>query len=136
MVRDFFLGRVEAADLARDLENAFTRTGRDSSRLNMRDLDASFAVTAAHLIRLCDAVLADLIPAQSLEAIGFGLIASDHFEWDGENPDGERVAEALYDWSSPEINYPLTKGNVAKFRHRLLTGEDTFVRADWAAPSA
>jgi hypothetical protein len=38
------------------------------------------------------------------------------------------------DWSTPEINYALNRTTVAKFRHRLLTGEDTFTRADlWSA---
>ena len=54
--------------------------------------------------------------------------------WDGDNTagGGELVADVLHDWASPEINYSLTVENIAKFRHLLLTGEDTFTKEDVA----
>jgi hypothetical protein len=36
------------------------------------------------------------------------------------------VAETVYDWATPEINYPLTIENIKKFRERLSTGKDSF----------
>jgi hypothetical protein len=30
----------------------------------------------------------------------------------------------------PEVSFPLNASTIAKFRHRLLTGEDTFVPED------
>ena len=93
-------------------------------------MTGEFEVRSEHLVRLCDDVLAGAIEPWKLEPIGFCLVASDTFWWDGDTADGERVAEAAYDWSSPEINYPLTAHTVAKFRLRLLTGESTFTRAD------
>ena len=136
VVRDFFIGRATAPQLAEDLRDAFEHVSSQGRRLHMQDLDKDFELRSEHLVRLCDAVLAGLVPPEGLEAIGFGLIASDFFTWDGDSPDGSRVAETLYDWSSPEINYALTKDTARKFKERLLTGEDTFTQADAGSTSA
>ena len=138
LLRAFFAGEIPASELAADLRGAFETTGRDTRRLRMADLppEEAFQVETRHLVRLCDAVLAGDLPPAALEAVGFGLIASDGFEWDGDIPDGMRVAETLYDWSAPEINYALRPDTVAKFRHFLLTGEATFTRGDLASASA
>lgn len=99
----------------------------------MVDTNVDFSVTTTHLIKLCDAVLAGDIPPEQLEWIGFGLIASDHFNWDTDSVDGERVADTCYDWSSPSTNYILTIKTVGKFRHRLATGENTFNKMDFGS---
>ena len=130
VLRDFFLGQVPAPVLDRDLDDAFVPRSRDSRELRMRDLKEAFSVTSQHLVRLLDAVIAGEVAPGALQAVGFGMIASDHFEWDGDTPDGERVANALYDWSAPEVNYVLSRETAVKFRHRLLTGENLFTRAD------
>lgn len=92
--------------MADDIAGAFVQVSSQSRQLFMTDdLTEEFTVTANHLVRLCDAVLADEIPAEALEAVGFGLIASDMFCWDGDALDGARVAETLYDWAAPEVNY-------------------------------
>lgn len=96
-------------------------------------MKGEFEVRAEFLVRLCDDVLAGRIEPWKLQPIAFCLAASDTFWWDGETPNGGRVAEAVFDWSSPEINFALTSTTVARFRHRLLTGEDTFTRADHSA---
>ena len=130
LLRDFFLGRVSATDLAADVAGAMVQTGHDTYQLHMVDLVDGFPVSATHLVRLCDAVLTGALPAPALADIAFGMIASDHLTWDTDEPDGARVSEALFDWSAPEINFPLRPDTIAKFRHRLLTGEDTFEPAD------
>ena len=129
-LRDFFEGKADLTALQRDLAGITTRTSHDLFTHRIVDMDSGFMVSAAHLIALCDAVLAGDLPPQELRVIGFALQASDRFQWDFDSPEGERIGETLADWSSPEINYPLTLGNVAKFRHRLVTGEETFTRAD------
>jgi hypothetical protein len=57
----------------------------------------------------------DLEPG-ALATIGFVLMASDRFTWDGEQVLGDVIA----DWSCPETNYPLTLENVRLFRAWLL----------------
>src|SRR5262245_32717543 len=130
ILREFFENRVSAGVLDADLRNAFEQTSLDSFQLRMTDVNEDFTVRMEHLVKLCDAVLAGELNPEALRAIGFGMIASDHFDWDGDSADGSAIAETLNDWASPEVNYQLSPATVKKFRHRLLTGEDTFTRAD------
>ena len=130
VLRDFFLGTADAEGLARELAYAMHELAPGCLELRMADLTEPFSITTAHLVRLCDAVLAGKLPPVGLADVGFALVASDHFAWDTDTLEGERVAETIWDWSAPEVNYRLTPETVQKFRHRLLTGEDTFVSAD------
>ena len=133
ILRDFFLGNASAQDLARDTEYAFVRASSKSSQLDMKDLDEKFDISIEHLAKLCDAVIAGAFPPNRLAAIGFAMIASERFVWNAELPEGARIAATLTDWATPESKYALNAGTAAKFRQRLLTGEDTFSRADrWA----
>jgi len=131
VVRDFFEGKASAAELASTLSGAFIRRGEGSHQLQMRDIDTDFAVTSKHLIAVCDAVLSGIVPAEGLRALGFGLLASDHFDWDADDPNEPYLAETIHDWSSPEVNYVLTVATAAKFRERLLTGTSTFGPEDY-----
>ena len=128
-LRDFMTGDATAAELRRDLANAIVQRGHDSYEHPIVPMVDPFDLTPQHLVRLCDAILAGDLPAASLEPIGFCLIASDRFDWQ-DGPAGETLAKTLNDWATPQINYPLNESTVAKFRQRLLTGEDTFTRAD------
>jgi hypothetical protein len=129
-LRDFFDGKIGVAALRRDLDGTVTRTSHRVFTYRVVDMEGEFMVSTAHLTALCDAVLMSELPPQDLSVIAFALEASDQFQWDFDSPEGERIGETVADWSSPEINYPLTLGTVAKFRHRLVTGEDTFTSAD------
>lgn len=130
VLRDYLLGAVSISALRADLEGAVTRTSHDVHRQTITDMEIAFSLSSAHLVSLCDAVLTNQLPPSDLSVIAFCLVASEHFQWDSDTPDGHLVEEMLYEWDSPEINYPLNLQTVAKFRHRLLTGEDTFTRAD------
>jgi hypothetical protein len=130
VLRDFFLGKVTAAELAEDLVGTTEQIGHDSFRHHMNDMDSDFAVTSAHLVCLCDTVLEGSLDPERLAEIGFGMIASDHFLWDSDSTEGEIVGKTIYDWSSPEVNFALNVNTVKKFRHRLITGESTFTKQD------
>lgn len=130
ILRDFFLGTAAPEALAADIATAMQQTGPDTYRLRMQDLKGDFQVASAHLVMLCDAALSGLLPEAALADLAFAMIASDHFHWSTDTVDGGRVSETLYDWSTPEVNFPLNASTIAKFRHRLLTGEDTFTSED------
>jgi hypothetical protein len=86
-------------------------------------MGAEFNVTRPMLVSLTDAVLAGLLPPDALATIGFALEASDKFVWDGDSD--ELVASVIADWSCPEVNYPLTLENIARFR-AWLTGDEPY----------
>ena len=119
VLRDFFLGKTTVAELRRDLIGAVMSEGNYHWQ-RITDMEGEYRVTTRDLVKLCEAVLSMALEPESIEHIGFCLMASDHFEWDNEIPDGEIVAQTVADWSAPEINYPLTLTNIEMFRARLL----------------
>ena len=125
-LRDFLLGSVTGDVLREDLVGTVEHLCERMSRHHIASLEGEFEVGANQLVRLCDAVLGGPLQPEQLQSIGFCMIASDYFHWDGDTPDGARVSETLHDWASPEINYPLTLETVRLFRERLLTGRDVF----------
>ena len=127
ILRDFFIGTVSAEDLTSDLRGAILQRG--FARLHpIEDMWDDFEVKSFHLIKLCDAVLEGKLEPRDLEAIEFCLLASDHFQWNGDDPEGYRVAEVAADWSCPIINYSLNCDNVKKWRSFLQTGVNPFVK--------
>jgi len=126
VLKEFFEGKVDANALAAELHGAVETVGI-TSHYHIEDMEGELEVTAAHLVRLCDAVLTGRLAPEALETIGFCLVASDGFYWDTDKGDGEVVAETCFDWSEPRINHSLTIDNVRGFRERLLTGHNTFM---------
>ena len=57
----------------------------------------------------------------NLTTIAFALIASDYFTWDD-----DIIANVIFDWDNPEINYPITTQNLEKWKIYLETGENRF----------
>lgn len=130
ILKDYFLGVIDESRLSEDLEGSVVRTSVDVITHYVNPMGSDFRVDSPHLIKLCDAVLSGRLKAGHLELIGYCLVASEHFFWEEDSTSGELVAETAYDWSSPEINYPLTLRNIEKFRERLITGGDAFSKAD------
>ena len=120
-LRDFFIEKATAAELAADMVGTVQQRSRDVRAVHIQDLpsDEEFTITAPMMVRLCDAVLAGDLPGSALEPIAFAVIASDHLHW---AEDDELVSRVLYDWASPEINWELTPENVRMFRS-WLTGD-------------
>lgn len=117
VLADFFRGRVTARELAVDLRGSTTRVSEIQTTTEIEDMTAPFRVTREMAIALCDAVLSGQLPAEELETVGFALVASDNFHWDEVD---DEPAKTFYDWSAPEINFPLTHDNVRMFRDRLI----------------
>ena len=121
VLQRFFQGNASDHELAADVAGSLERRGNDV-RVHIERMAAKFHVEASHLIRVCDAVLAETLDPKDLVAIGFALQASDAFVWDGSTEDGERVGETTSDWSAPEINFPLTIENVHGWKSYLTNG--------------
>jgi hypothetical protein len=126
----FFAGTVGAAQHAADLAGAEEGVSDVESLIKIKDMRAELAVTREMAIRLCDAVLGKQLPPSALAAIGFALIASDHFVWDGDDV----LGEVIWDWSCPEVNYALNLENVKRFRS-WLTGEGAYPARSNVGPS-
>jgi len=90
-----------------------------TSVVYVRDMKDPFTVTREMVISLCDAVLHGELPPTQLQWVGFTLLASDSFDWN----EDDLLSAVFEDWSSPEINWPLTTKNVSRFK-RWLAGEE------------
>jgi hypothetical protein len=120
-LREFFEGKVTAAELARDVAGSTTCTSQTTTLVSIEDMDKEFVVSADMAVSLCDAVLRGDLPREALKTVGFALSASDKFCWDA---DGEEVlANVIADWSCPGINYSLNLENVERFRAWLTRSE-------------
>jgi len=117
----FFEGKASPAELARDLKGSERRASDVERIVKIEDMQEEFEVTRAMAMALCDAVLSEQLAPNTLATIGFALMASDKFTWDGEDVVGEVIA----DWACPEINYALTMDNIRKFR-TWLTGREPY----------
>lgn len=84
ILRQFFEDKSSATELARDVFGSTRQSTPTVSITSVEDMDEDFRVTAEMGVRLCDAVLAGDLPAESLRTIGFALEASDRFHWDGD----------------------------------------------------
>lgn len=126
ILADFFVGTVTAAELAADLAGAEKRIAEHTSLVRIEDMAGEFTVTREMLIALCDAVLTMELETGVLETVGFALMASDRFTWDGEQVLGDVIA----DWSCPEVNYPLNLESVRLFRAWLTEEKPYPVKPD------
>ena len=131
VLTEFFRGNCDAGILAKDLEGGVVQTSYDvvSHQID-EDVIDDFLITTDHLVKICDVFTDEFIDADMVQQLAFAMMCSDCFEWDNDTPDGERVAEVIGMWDSPEINYQITSLTIQKFRHYLLSGEKTFSRDD------
>jgi hypothetical protein len=121
VLRQFFEAKSTVAELAQDIAGSTNVTSPVTSVISIEDMEEDFTVTTEMAIALCDAVLRGDLPAHGLHTIGFALMASDRFQWDGDKD--EVLARVIADWPCPEINYPLTVENVQRFRAWLTRSE-------------
>jgi hypothetical protein len=113
--RRFFAAEVPVSVLVDDLMGAVTRLDDVVETVAIEDMEVSFMVSRSHVVMLCDTFLEKAINAESLSTLAFGLMASDHFEWDD-----DVMSEVLSDWSAPEINFPLNDETINMHRNWLV----------------
>jgi len=126
ILRDFFLGKTDATALSKDIDESralMSPTGVSYSKTSdgIVKMDSDLDLSRAHLLTICDAFLSGSLSATDLEYIAFSLIASDRFNWDGDQDN--TLAEILHEWAAPEINYPLNMENIQRCRRWLLGTE-------------
>jgi hypothetical protein len=112
-IRSFLEGDVDAAWLSRVLED-------DASATELvADIDEAIVLRPEEMRRLCDAHLAGGLPVDGLQAVAGLILESDNFGWNEDTPEGELIAEILWDWAMPEDEAPPTTEAVQACRQRL-----------------
>ena len=127
-VRRYLVGEVPIEVLAVELSSAVIRKSSIETEIMIDDMQDDFNLTRNHVLKLCDAAIENRISTSGLNTVAFAIIASERFQLDG---DDEPMMEVLYDWSAPEINFPLTPANL-KMHRRWLTGEAQPPNREWS----
>lgn len=128
LLRDFLRGSGDAAALAEGLEDVLGRGPLVSGSNLILDLEEEVSVGPEDLIRLCDATLDGGLDPDDLRAAARFLVAAAHFTWDETAPAGGLVAQVLREWSDPQSHYPMTTGNLRRYRQGLVAGTHPFTR--------
>jgi hypothetical protein len=140
ILRDWLVGGVPTNDLLRDLEGTVEQVSPPGvipveTQYRVTPMGEEFDVTAAHVTRVIDALLAGEIDLRALEPISFCLEMSDNLRCE-DNAEGDRALNVVSWLANPNINYALTPAVLNKMKHYLATGENTLTSADLAMPQA
>lgn len=131
--RNYFEGKISAESLiekiqSKEIERNIPEapnppmtptTAKFICENGFHDFQEDFILKKSHLLRLCNDFLEDKISAWDLEDIAFILGACDRIYWSNKSEEGELIAETMFHWSAPEINYPLTKEYIKRVKESL-----------------
>ena len=118
------IDRIQATEVERNIPEApyspmTPTTAKFVCGNGFHDLKEEFLLNKSHLLRLCNDFLEEKISAWHLEDIAFILGACDGIYWNNKNKEGALIAEIIFNWAAPEINYPLTKDYIKKVKESL-----------------
>jgi hypothetical protein len=117
----FLAGDIDADRLALEVRNSEREVDPITTAVTVSEMKSEFAITRTMALQLCDAVSNGTLRGEVLRTVAFVIISSDHLTW-GED---EVLGEIIWDWSCPEVNYPLTPENMARCR-KWLTGTESY----------
>lgn len=117
----FLAGDIDADRLASEVRNSEREVDPITTAVTVSEMGSEFAITRAMALRLCDAVSNGQLQGEVIRTVAFLIISSDHLTWG----DDELLGEIIWDWSCPEVNYPLTPENMALCR-KWLEGTESY----------
>ena len=125
VLRDYFESRVPVESLAENIKNTQRRATYDTTSVHVEQIkdNSTFQVRKEHLLRLCSEVLNGNLTLENINSIALVLVFSEYFVWDIKTEEGQINETVIYDWDSPEINFPLTLSNMKLWKQYLETGK-------------
>ncbi len=122
---EILIEHIKSKEIAKSIpESRYSSPTPTSARFScpegFHDLKEDFVLRKDHLIKLCEDFLEEKLSAWDLEDIAFILEACDGIVWD-DHKQGDRdlIAEIIFNWSAPEVYYPLTKDYIKEVREFL-----------------
>ncbi len=82
-------------------------------------MNQEIKISRSDLIAKCNQYLNGEIKEKDFENYAWNLITKEHIDWDD-----DVISDIIYQWDSPEINFPITKQNIRLWKHQLETDED------------
>lgn len=123
-LKEYFESNLTADQLALDLKYSQQKTGYDTTTIYIDNIkEGEFEISIEHIIKLLDDTISNKLRPIDLNTIGFALMTSDYFIWNGESETGERISNVIFEIDNPEIGFDLTIKNIQLWKEYLLTGE-------------
>ncbi len=120
-LKSFFEGATSVDDLRAAAKIRIQKTASSKSIGYVEILQEPYCLIRAHLISLCDYAISGELTEEELSDIAFWIQAADEIYWE----EDEVIERTLFEWSCPEITFPLTLPTLKRFRERLSTGDLT-----------
>ena len=120
-VAAFLTGDIDAERLSSEVRGSERKVDPITTTVKVSEMKSEFAITRTMNLRLCDAVSNGQLQGEVIRTVAFLIISSDHLTWG----DDELLGEIIWDWSCPEVNYPLTPENMARCR-KWLEGTERY----------
>jgi len=127
-LKQFFLGTVDARQLAEELSKSAIEDGPLLILHQVTEMERDFTVRVEHLLRLCDAVLDGIIGTHYLEVIARWLVGSEKFEYETGTRIEGLVGRTVLEWSAPSTDGTLTMDAIRKTRNLLTAASVKTVR--------
>lgn len=112
--KHYFEGKVTPESLPNALLKSVKHRRYYSFKSRQNKLEKTLTLNNIMLAKLCEDCISDRIDKSTAENIAFTLLGSKHIKWTD-----NRVNFLIFNWVSSEINFPLTKPNLKKFK-RLI----------------
>lgn len=124
-LKQYFENEIPIEVLAADVKNTQRKETYDTTSVDVNQIHDNdfYQVKREHLLNLCDEAISGNLTLEDINSIALALAFSEYFVWDSQTEEGEVIETVVYDWDSPEINFPLTMENMLLWKHYLLTGE-------------
>ena len=110
-LRNFFLGRITAFELAKEMKQSIIEPGKDADEDAEEDLPGKLRVTREMLTALLDGVLDSHLPPEALDEIAAILVESIYFTWEDNT-----ITKVLDACATPG---PLDHGDLAELKVML-----------------
>ena len=125
VLRDYFENKVTVKTLAENVKDTQKRATYDTISVKVEQVQdgTTYQIRKEHLLRLCNEVLNGKLSLEDINSIALTLVFSEYFFWDTKTKEGEMIETTVYDWDSPEINFPLTLSNMKLWKQYFETGE-------------
>lgn len=121
----YFEDKIEINILSDDIKDSQKKTSYDTTTVYIDSFedDEEFLVTTKHLLKLCNDAINNYLTFEDLNFIAFAIISSDYFCFDSDTIEGNIVSQTLFDWDSPEIQWPINLRNLQLWKTFLEGGE-------------
>lgn len=118
-LKEYFENKISAEELKADVKNSQTKTGFDTTNVYIKQIEENgdFEVQKEHLLKLCNDFIFEKLDAEDLNTIAFSLIASEYFDWNG-----DEISNVIFDLDNPTIGYDINLKNVLLWKNYLENG--------------